>query len=191
MNIIFSLMIIASLIISFFTGTVEETVYAGFDGAMRSVEIVLSFAGIMCMWSGFLKVAEESGGLKFVSKIISPITKRLFKKANEKSMQYITANISAKLLEVGNAATPSGILAMKELDKINPNPETASDEMSVFTVINTASLQLLPTSVIALRVAAGSENPQAILPAVWISSFCSVVGAVLLMKVILKLRSKK
>ena len=191
MNIIFSLMIIASLIISFFTGTVEETVYAGFDGAMRSVEIVLSFAGIMCMWSGFLKVAEESGGLKFVSKIISPITKRLFKKANEKSMQYITANISANLLGVGNAATPSGIMAMKELDKINPNPETASDEMSVFTVINTASLQLLPTSVIALRVAAGSENPQAILPAVWISSFCSVVGAVLLMKVILKLRSKK
>ena len=191
MNIIFSLMIIASLIISFFTGTVEETVYAGFDGAMRSVEIVLSFAGIMCMWSGFLKVAGESGGLKFVSKIISPITKRLFKKANEKSMQYITANISANLLGVGNAATPSGIMAMKELDKINPNPETASDEMSVFTVINTASLQLLPTSVIALRVAAGSENPQAILPAVWISSFCSVVGAVLLMKVILKLRSKK
>ena len=191
MNIIFSLMIIASLIISFFTGTVEETVYAGFDGAMRSVEIVLSFAGIMCMRAGFLKVAEESGGLKFVSKIISPITKRLFKKANEKSMQYITANISANLLGVGNAATPSGIMAMKELDKINPNPETASDEMSVFTVINTASLQLLPTSVIALRVAAGSENPQAILPAVWISSFCSVVGAVLLMKVILKLRSKK
>lgn len=191
MNLIFSLMIIASLIISFFTGTVEETVYAGFDGAMRSVEIVLSFAGIMCMWSGFLKVAEQSGGLKFVSKIISPITKRLFKNANDKSMQYITANISANLLGVGNAATPSGIAAMKELDKINPNPETASDEMSIFTVINTASLQLLPTSVIALRVAAGSKNPQAILPGVWISSFCSVVGAVLLMKIILKLRAKK
>ena len=191
MNLIFSLMIIASLIISFFTGTVEQTVYAGFDGAMRSVEMVLSFAGIMCMWSGFLKVAEQSGGLKFVSKIISPITKRLFKNANDKSMQYITANISANLLGVGNAATPSGIAAMKELDKINPNPETASDEMSIFTVINTASLQLLPTSVIALRVASGSENPQAILPAVWISSFCSVVGAVLLMKIILKLRAKK
>ena len=191
MNLIFSLMIIASLIISFFTGTVEQTVYAGFDGAMRSVEMVLSFAGIMCMWSGFLKVAEQSGGLKFVSKIISPITKRLFKNANDKSMQYITANISANLLGVGNAATPSGILAMKELDKINPNPETASDEMSIFTVINTASLQLLPTSVIALRVAAGSKNPQAILLAVWISSFCSVVGAVLLMKIILKLRANR
>ena len=191
MNIIFSCMIICSLIVSFFTGTVEETVYAGFDGAMRSVEIVLGFAGIMCIWSGFLKVAEKSGGLKIVSRIISPITKKLFKNANDKSMQYITANISANLLGVGNAATPSGIEAMKELDKINPNPETASAEMSIFTVINTASLQLLPTSVIALRVAAGSKNPQAILPAVWISSFCSVFGAVLVMKFILKLRAKK
>ena len=191
MNLIFSFMIIASLIISFFTGTVEETVYAGLDGAMRSVEILLSFAGIMCMWSGFLKVAEVSGGLNYVSKIIRPITKRIFKNANEKSMQYITANISANLLGVGNAATPSGISAMKELDKINPCPEIASEEMSIFTVINTASIQLLPTSVIALRVAAGSENPQAILPCVWISSFCSVVGAVTVMKLIIKMRAKK
>lgn len=191
MNIIFSLMIVVSLIVSFFTGTVEETVFAGFEGAKKSVEIVLSFAGIMCMWSGFLKVAEESGGLKIISKIISPITKRLFKNTNEKSMQYITANISANLLGVGNAATPSGIAAMKELDKINPTPHIASDEMSIFTVINTASLQLLPTTVIALRIASGSENPNAILPAVWISSVCSVVGAVLVMKLILKLRSRR
>ncbi len=191
MNIIFSLMIIFSLLVSFFAGTAEETVYAGLDGAMRSVEIVLSFAGIMCMWSGFLKVAEKSGGLSAVSKIIRPITKRLFKNANEKSMEYITANISANLLGVGNAATPSGISAMAELDKINPTPEVASPEMSVFTVINTASLQLLPTSVIALRVATGSQNAQAILPAVWISSFCSVLGAVSLMKLILRLRAKK
>ena len=190
MNIIFALMIISSLLISFFTGTVEETIYAGFDGAMKSVEVVLSFAGIMCMWSGFLKVSQESGGLGFVSKIISPVTKRLFKNANEKSMQYITANISANLLGVGNAATPSGIAAMKELDRINPTPHIASDEMSIFTVINTASLQLLPTTVIALRVASGSQNPNAILPAVWISSFCSVVGAVLVMKLILRLRKR-
>lgn len=191
MNLIFSFMIIASLVISFFTGTVEETVYAGLDGAMKSVEILLSFAGIMCMWSGFLKVAEVSGGLNVVSKFISPLTKRLFKNANEKSMQYITANISANLLGVGNAATPSGISAMKELDRINPHPEIASEEMSIFTVINTASVQLLPTSVIALRVASGSQNPHAILPCVWISSFCSVVGAIMVMKLILRMRAKK
>ena len=191
MNIIFSLMIISSLLVSIFTGTVEETVYAGFDGAMRSVEIVLSFAGIMCMWSGFLKVSQESGALNFVSKIINPLTKKLFKNANEKSMQYITANISANLLGVGNAATPSGIKAMEELDKINPNPEIASDEMSIFTVINTSSLQLLPTSIIALRVAAGSKSPQAIIPSVWITSLCSLIGAVTMMKLILKIRRRK
>lgn len=193
MNIIFSLMIISSLIVSFFTGTVEETVYAGFDGAMRSVEIVLSFAGIMCMWSGFLKVSQESGALSFVSKIICPFTRKLFKGIgkNSKAMQYITANISANLLGVGNAATPSGIEAMKEMDRLNKTPEIASEDMSIFTVINTSSLQLLPTSIIALRVAAGSKSPQAIIPCVWITSLCSLIGAVTVMKLIIKMRRRK
>lgn len=193
MNTVFSFMIILSLIASFFTGTVEETIYAGFDGAMRSVEIVLSFAGIMCMWSGFLKVSEKSGALNFVSKIICPFTKKLFKEIekNSKAMQYITANISANLLGVGNAATPSGIEAMKEMDRINDNPEIASDDMSIFTVLNTSSLQLLPTSIIALRVAAGSKSPEAIIPCVWITSLCSLIGAVTMMKLILKMRRKK
>ncbi len=193
MNTVFSFMIILSLIASFFTGTVEETIYAGFDGAMRSVEIVLSFAGIMCMWSGFLKVSEKSGALNFVSKIICPFIKKLFKEIekNSKAMQYITANISANLLGVGNAATPSGIEAMKEMDRINDNPEIASDDMSIFTVLNTSSLQLLPTSIIALRVAAGSKSPQAIIPCVWITSLCSLIGAVTMMKLILKMRRKK
>ena len=191
MNIIFALMIISSLLISFFTGTVEETIYAGFDGAMKSVEVVLSFAGIMCMWSGFLKVSQESGGLGFVSKIISPVTKRLFKNVNEKAMQHITANISANLLGVGNAATPSGIEAMREMDRLNPTPEIASDDMSIFTVINTSSLQLLPTSIIALRVAAGSKAPQVIIPCVWITSLCSLIGGVTMMKLIIKMRRRK
>ncbi len=193
MNIIFSLMIISSLLVSIFTGTVEETVYAGFDGAMRSVEIVLSFAGIMCMWSGFLKIAQKSDALDFVSKIIYPFTKKLFRDAKKSplAMQYITANISANLLGVGNAATPSGIEAMKEMDKLNETPETASDDMSVFTVINTSSLQLLPTSIIALRAAAGSKSPQAIIPCVWLTSLCSVMGAVVMMKLILKMRKIK
>lgn len=193
MNIIFSVMIIGSLVYSFFSGTVDETVYACMDGAMKSVETVLSFAGIMCMWSGFLRVAEKSGGLKAVSRVIAPATKRLFCGIDENSraMQFITANIGANLLGVGNAATPSGISAMEELDKINETPETASDEMSIFTVLNTASLQVLPTSVIAFRAANGSDNPGAIIPAVWISSLAAVVCAVFMMKMILKMRRKR
>ncbi len=193
MNIIFSFMIIGSLIYSFFSGMVDETVYACMSGAMKSVETVMSFAGIMCMWSGFLKISEKSGGLSFVSRLISPVTRRLFCgiDENSKAMQFISANIGANLLGVGNAATPSGIAAMAELDKINEKPEVASDEMSIFTVLNTASLQILPTSIIAFRAGFGSKNPEAIIPAVWISSFASVFCAVFMMKIILKIRSKR
>lgn len=193
MNYIFPIMVTSSLIFAFFNGTVNETVQACFDGASKSVEMVLSFAGIMCMWSGFLKIAESGGAMKVMAKLISPVSKFIFPKLNKdsKAMQYITANISANLLGVGNAATPAGIKAMDELDKINSEPDCASDEMSIFTVINTASLQLVPTTVIALRAAAGSQNPQMIVPAVVVSSLVSVICAVGGMKIILCFRRRR
>lgn len=193
MNYIFPIMIIISLVFAFFNGTINETVQAGFDGAAKSVELILSFAGIMCMWSGFLKIAETGGAMKIMSKIISPVTRLLFPSLdrNSKAMQYITANMSANLLGVGNAATPAGIEAMNELDKMNNSPDYASDEMSLLTVMNTASMQLVPTTVIALRASAGSVNPQMIIPAVLVSSFLSVICAVSAMKIILKIRSRK
>ena len=192
MNYIFPLMVISSIVFAFFNGTIDETLNAGFEGAKRSVEIVLSFAGIMCMWSGFLKVAEEGGALGALTKIISPITHLLFPHLDKKSkaMQSISANFSANLLGVGNAATPSGIAAMNELDKMNKSPLFASDEMCIFTVINTASLQLIPSTVIALRQACGSQKPQCIIPMVLFASFTSVVCAVLMMKLILKIRKR-
>jgi len=192
MNYIFPVMVVLSIVFSIFNGTVNETIQSGFDGAKRSVEIVLSFAGIMCMWSGFLKVAQEGGALGALTKIISPVTHLLFPRLDKKSkaIENICANFSANLLGVGNAATPSGIAAMNELDKINKNPLVASDEMCIFTVINTASLQLVPSTVIALRQASGSQNPQSIVPMVLFASATSVVFAVLMMFIILKLRKK-
>jgi len=192
MNYIFPIMIILSLLFACANGTVNETVQAGLDGAKASVELVLSFAGIMCMWSGFLKVAEEGGAMTALGKIIRPITSLIFPKLekNSRALKYITANISANLLGVGNAATPAGIAAMSELDKINKEPDAASDEMSMLAVINTASMQLVPTTVIALRAAAGSSNPQSIIPGVLICSALSVVCAAAAMKLILILRKK-
>ena len=193
MNYIFTFMIILSLITSFFTGTVNETVQSALDGAKNSVELTLSFAGIMCMWCGFLKLAEEGGAMNALSKLINPIIKILFPKLkdNNKAKEYITANISANLLGVGNAATPAGIAAMNELDKINENPDYASDEMSIFTVINTSSVQLIPTTIIALRSAFGSLNPESIILPVWICSMTALFGALFMMKIILFFRRKK
>lgn len=193
MNYIFAFMIILSVITSFFTGTVNETVQAGIDGAKNSIEIILSFAGIMCMWCGFLKLAEDGGSMKALGRLLSPIINILFPrlKNNNCAKEYITANISANLLGVGNAATPAGIAAMNELDKINKNPEYASDEMSIFTVINTSSIQLVPTTIIALRSAFGSANPQCVILPVLICSASALAGALLMMKLIIFLDRKR
>ncbi len=193
MNYIFSGMVILSLITAFFTGKIDETVSAALDGAKSSVEIILSFAGIMCMWSGFLRLLEEGGMASIIAKLIRPITKILFPRLEKNSvaMEKISANISANLLGVGNAATPAGIEAMCELDKLNKRPDTASDEMSIFTVINTASIQLVPTTIIALRASFGSQNSECIMLPIWISSVCAVVCAVSAMKFILFVRKRK
>ena len=193
MNLVFSIMVLVSIIYSFITGRVDETIQSGFSGAAKSIEIVLSFAGIMCMWSGFLKVAENGGAMRIMTKLIHPLTRILFPKLDKSSnaMQYICANMSANLLGVGNAATPAGIAAMEELDKINKNYKYPSDEMCTLTVMNTASMQLIPSTVITLRVASGSSNPQMIIPAVLITSFASVVCAVTAMKIILRIRKGK
>lgn len=187
-NLIFSALIVLSIIASFFTGTVNETMNEGLNSAKKSIEILLSFAGIMCMWSGFLEVAKEGGALDLLTKMINPILNLLFPKLkNQKeAKKQISANISANLLGVGNAATPAGINAMCELDKINKNPLYASEEMCIFTVINSASIQLVPTTIIAIRSGLLSKNPMSVILPIWISSAVSLVLAVLLMKLILK-----
>ena len=193
MNYIFPVMAIASVVFAVFRGSVDETVNACLTGAASSVEIVLSFAGIMCFWSGLLRIAEKSGAMQTLSKLISPVTGLIFPKLDKSSaaMQYITANMSANMLGVGNAATPAGICAMEELDRLNGNREYPGDEMSLFTVLNTSSIQLVPTTVIAMRAAAGSQNPDIIIPAVLTVSLISVVCALCAMKFILLISKKR
>lgn len=193
MNAVFVIMIAGSFIFSFFNKTVQQTTDALLSSGTKALEIIFSFAGIMCMWSGILKVAKNSGLLEKVSKITEPLLKRLFPNVinNKNVMDNICANISANLLGVGNAATPAGIMAMEEMDKINKNPKIASEEMSIFVVMNTASMQLIPTTVIGMRKAYLSSDPQGIIFCVWISSFLSVAGAIILMKWILHIRKGK
>lgn len=182
MNYIWCVMIIVSVIVSVFNGTVSETVNGAFEGAKSAVFTVLSFAGVMCFWTGIMKIAEKSGLSKKVEKLLRPVVNFLFPGAGDEAKTYISMNMSANLLGMGNAATPMGIKAMESLDRENANPLYASDNMCMLVVLNTTSLQLIPTTIIALRVAANSADPFSIILPIWISSLTAVIAAVFLAK---------
>ena len=193
MNYIWAGMILVSLVVAFFNGTLNETVAAGMEGAKGSVEAVLSFAGVMCLWSGLIKVADAGGVTAVLEKLLRPVTGFLFPRLSKncEALQKITVNMTANLLGMGNAATPAGIAAMGALDKLNPNPKYASDEMCMFVVLNTASIQLVPSTILALRMAAGSADPFGIIVPVWIASFKAVFAAVLFMKLVIRFKGAK
>lgn len=184
LNYIWSGMIIVSLVFGFFNGQLEAVTAAAMEGAGDAVEMCIGLLGVMCLWTGLAKIAENSGLTRGFAKLLRPITKILFPKLKKDSaaMNAIVLNMVANLLGMGNAATPLGISAMKELDKENRHKGRASNEMCVFVVVNTASIQLIPSTVIALRQMYGSQNPSEIIFPVWICSICAVVMGVIAAK---------
>lgn len=189
MNYVWSGLMIISLIFASLNGKIEETMAAGLSGAKESVAVLLSFAGIMCFWSGILKICEISGASKKCERLLSPIISRLFPKTKAKS--HITVNVVANLLGMGNAATPSGVTAMEKMDKENGGNPYPSQEMSRFAVMNTASLQLIPTTVIGILSSAGDSNPYSIIPLIWVSSSISLTFALLLEAFLYRLEGRK
>ena len=184
MNYIWSGLILLSLLISLFTGKLEATTAAAMDGAAEAVTTCISLLGIMCLWTGMAKIAEKSGLVNLLAKLMRPLTRFLFPKLEKDSpaLHAIVLNMVANLLGMGNAATPLGLKAMKELDKRNHSSSTASNEMCMFVVINTASLQLIPTTLIGLRQAFGAANPGIVIVPIWIVSICALTAGVLTAK---------
>ena len=190
MNYIWCGMILISLIAGAANGLLDETISAAFESASKSVSTVLSFAGVMCFWTGMLKIAEVSGACEKLQRLLSPIVGRLFPGTGENAKKYITMNLSANILGMGNAATPMGVKAMRELDEENGTPFHASDAMCMLVVLNTTSFQLIPSTIIALRTAAGSQRPLDIIVPIWIASAVSVVCAVMITKLVCRMRRK-
>ncbi len=184
LNFIWAFMMIISFIFAIFCGNMEHLSASVMKGANSSVELLISIIGILCFWSGMMEIAEKSGITNFLSKLFSPLLSKLFKNVQKDSsaMGYISLNISANLLGLGNAATPLGLSAMKELKKINHNKSSASDDMLLFVVLNTASLQLVPTTLCAYRQSYGSKAPFEIIPAVWLTSIAALAVAVTVAK---------
>ena len=186
MNFILPVMIIISLIFACINGRLDQTISAVFSGADNAVTVIIQMAGVFCFWSGLLKISEMSGFSKIITKIISPVLHLLFPrlKKNGSAFSKISMNVVANLMGMGNAATPAGIDAMCELDKINGYSPHASDEMCMLVVLNTASIQLIPTTIMSLRATAGG-NPQSIIIPIWITSVISLLSALMFMKMII------
>ncbi len=155
------------------------------DSAAASVDLAISLIGVMTLFLGLMKVAEAGGLLTIIARLIRPLMVRLFPETppDHPAMGAMILNLSANVMGLGNAATPFGIRAMQELEKLNPHPGTATNAMVLFIAINTASVTLLPTGVIALRAAAGSTNPAGILPTTLFATLCSTLITILATRV--------
>lgn len=183
-NVIWVGMIVLSLFCAVFTGKVEQLSLSAAEGADKAVNLLISMTGSMCLWCGLMKIADRSGATKLLSGALSPVIARLMPdvKKDSAAMGAVSANITANFLGLGNAATPLGIIAIKELNKINRLNDEPSASMIIFVVINTASVQLIPATIAALRQAAGSTSPYSILPYVWISSALALIGGLCVTK---------
>lgn len=182
LNYLWSGLVIISIICSVLLGNTSDLSKALIDSGASSIELIMTMAGIMCLWSGIMKIASESGFNSMAAKLFAPLLRPLFPRLdkNGEAFQSITMNISANLLGLGNAATPFGLKAMEQLHTLNDKSNTASDEMVIFVVMNTASLQLLPTTLAALRQSYGSSAPFEIIVPVWISSACALSVALII-----------
>jgi len=190
MKYVFCGLIIAAFLFGIITGDVAAVSDAALRECGNAVTLAITLAGVICLWSGIMRVAQTSGLTEVLARAFTPLLKRLFVgiDAKGKALQYIVLNLVANLLGLGNASTPFGIAAMKELEKEGGTGERASDNMVLFVVMNTASLQIIPTTVAALRLKNGSAAPMEILPAVWIVSAATLTVTVIVTKTLSGIR---
>ncbi|MCY6484894.1 spore maturation protein [Clostridium aestuarii] len=180
-NIIWFFLLSFGIIFGLATGKGELISQAIMSSTEKSVELIIGLIGMMCLWSGIMKIAQKSGITEKLAKVLTPVLKFLFKDVskNKNAMGSILLNLTSNMLGLSNAATPFGIKAMEELQKVNPKKDTATDDMALFLVINAACIQLIPTSVISMRAACGSKNPgMIIIPAILTTGIAAIMGVV-------------
>jgi spore maturation protein A len=149
--------------------------------SQSTVVLVINLVGIMCLWCGVMKIAEKSGLMDKIARLLKPILKLIFKDAarDERALGAIVMNLTANMMGLSNAATPFGIKAMEEMDRLNKNKDTASNDMALFLVLNAACIQFVPTTIIAVRVACKSQNPGIIiLPAIVATGTAALIGVI-------------
>lgn len=193
LNIIWPAFILISFLYGILKGNVEAINQSIFESAANAVQLCITFFGTICLWNGIMKIAQQTTCIQKLTKLLRPIIHFLFPeiKQNEKAKQEISMNMIANILGLGNAATPLGLKAMKTLQKENPQKDTISNTMAMFIVINTASLQLIPTTVIAIRSSLNSNNPTQIIFPVWGATMLATIAAVIATKIFIYMDKKR
>lgn len=188
MNVIWPAFIILSFAYAIFTGKVNEINSGIFTSVSEAVNLSLTFLGTICLWNGIMEIVKRTTLIKKLTKLLSPIMKLLFPelKNNEKAKSEISMNMIANILGLGNAATPLGLKAMKTMQEENTKKDTLSNSMAMFIVLNTASLQLIPTNVIAIRTSLNSLNPTQIILPVWGATIIAAIVGVTATRIIMR-----
>lgn len=187
MSVIWTVMVGVSILCGLATGRGEAVAAAALEGAAAGVELSIAMAGALCLWLGVMEVMRRSGLAAGLSRLLRPVLKRLYPEfaQNGPVMDAVSANVSANVLGLGNAATPLGLEAARLMAERNPG--VASDSLCMLVVCNTASIQLIPTTVASLRAAAGCRTPFDILPAVWLTSAIALIVGISAAKLLARL----
>ena len=193
LNILWPIFIIISIIYAVISGNIENLNNWIFVETENVVKFSLTLLGLTCLWSGIMEVALNSKIIDYLSKMLKPIINFLFKdiETDSECNKNITMNIIANILGLGNAATPLGLKAMNVLQKHNKEKDTLSDNMIMLIVLNTASLQIIPTTVLAIRNSLGSNEPTKIIFPIWLATICALIVGILVTKILIKCDRRK
>ena len=188
LNIIWPIFIIISYIYAILTGRVNEINNSVFESCESAVKLTITFLGTMCLWSGIMQKDKKTTLIDKLTNFLNPIMKILFPEIQKQNPVHkeISMNMVANILGLGNAATPLGLKAMKTMQKENPKKDTLTNSMAMFIIINTASIQIIPTTVIAIRSSLGSTNPTSIIIPVWIATICAAFAGIIAAKILMK-----
>ncbi len=189
LNYVWLTLMVVAIVVGAINGKLPEVTKAAFDMAEASVKIAIGLIGIMALWLGIMKIAEESGLNKILAKLIRPISKRLFPEIPEDhpAIASILLNLSANWLGLSNAATPFGLKAMEDLQQLNDKKEVASNAMVTFLALNTAAITLIPATIIGVRISLDSQNPQEIIGPTIFAGLCATTMAVIAAKFLQRL----
>ena len=193
LNFIWCFFILISVICGIVTGNYKEVNEAIFESIKTTTTLIITLLGNMCFWSGIMNIVKNTSLVEKIKKVIKPLVSHIFKGLDENGEAYknILMNMTSNILGLGNAATPCGLKAMEELQKMNKNKSSLSKNMMLLMLVNTASIQLIPTTIISIRSGLGSKNPSGIILAVWFASAITFISMLVIAKTYIKVFRKE